>query len=126
MAAAVPRYQARLAVPDGQRSLAIQLPRFQVKHTLIISLIFGTLTFAAALYYVEQQVQLRTLNYDIIALKYQKKALIEQQKTLQLQLDQLKRLDSIEADMLKQGFVPVEEGQIRIVSADEQLQDNHQ
>ncbi len=118
MATAVPRYQTRLGVPDGQRSMAIQFPRFYVKPTIIISLLFGLLTFAAALYYVEQQVRLRTLNYDIIALKQEKKAFDEQQKTLQLQLDQLKRLDAIEADMLKMGFVPVEEGQIRIISLD--------
>ena len=118
MATAVPRYQARLGVPDGQRSMAIQFPRVHVKPTIIISLLFGLLTFAAALYYVEQQVQLRTLNYDIIALKQEKKEFGEQQKTLQLQLHQLKRLDAIEADMLKLGFVPVEEGQIRIISLD--------
>jgi len=116
MATAVPRYQTRLGVPDGQRSMAIQFPRVHVKPTIIISLLFGLLTFAAALYYVEQQVRLRTLNYDIIALKQEKKTFVEQQKTLQLQLDQLKRLDAIEADMLKMGFVPVEEGQIRIIS----------
>lgn len=118
MATAVPRYQTRLGVPDGQRSMAIQFPRVHVKPTIIISLLFGLLTFAAALYYVEQQVRLRTLNYDIIALKQEKKTFVEQQKTLQLQLDQLKRLDAIEADMLKMGFVPVEEGQIRIISLD--------
>ena len=28
---------------------------------------------------------------------------------MQLQLDQLKRLDKIEVEMLKQGFIPVEE-----------------
>lgn len=120
MAAAIPRYQARLSVPEQQRPLfAVQLPKFRVKRTIVIILLFGTLTFAGALYYVEQQVRLRTLNYDIIALKQQKQELTEQQKTLQLQLDQLKRLDVIEADMLKKGFVPVEEGQIRIVSPEQ-------
>ena len=75
----------------------------------------SALTFIAALYYVEQQVRLRTLNYDIIELKKQRKQLIEQHKTLQLQLDQAKRLDTIEEEMIKRGFVPVEKDQIRIV-----------
>jgi hypothetical protein len=117
MATAIPRYQARLGVSEQPRHLfAVQLPQFWMKRTVVITLLFGTLTFAGALYYVEQHVRLRTLNYEIIALKQRKKELIEQQKTLQLQLDQLKRLDVIEADMLKKGFVPVEEGQIRIIS----------
>lgn len=120
MATAVPRYQSRLGVSDGQRPLALSWPKFQIKRTLIVSVLFGICTFAAALLYVEQHVQVRTLNYDIIALKHRKKELIEQQKTLQLQFDQLKRLDAIEADMLKQGFVPVEEGQIRIITPDEE------
>lgn len=115
MATAITRYQSRLNVSEQQRMTTISFPKFQAKRTLIVTLLFSVLTFAAALYYVEQQVRLRTLNYEIIALKQKKKALIEQQKTLQLQLDQLKGLDVIEADMIKKGFVPVEEGQIRII-----------
>jgi regulator of replication initiation timing len=77
--------------------------------------VFSVLTFMAALYYVEQQVQLRTLNYEIIELKQQKNLLLEQRKTLQLELDQSKQLDKIEEDMRKRGFVPVAEDQIRVV-----------
>jgi len=77
--------------------------------------VFSVLTFMAALYYVEQQVQLRTLNYEIIELKQQKNLLLEQRKTLQLELDQSKQLNKIEEDMRKRGFVPVAEDQIRVV-----------
>ena len=78
-------------------------------------LIFFALIFLLALYYVEQQVHLQTLNYKIIELKEQKKTLLGKYKTNQLQLHQLKRLDRIEQEMRKRGFVPVEENQIRIV-----------
>lgn len=116
MATAVPRYQGRMNVQQDRAPLTFRLPFFQMKRTTLISFVFGMLTFAAALYYVEQHVQLRSLNYDIIALKEQRKALLEEQKTLQLRLDQFQRLDLIEAEMLDRGFVPVAEGQIRIVT----------
>lgn len=77
--------------------------------------VFSALTFITALYYVEQQIRLRNLNYNIIELKKQRKQLIEQHKTLQLQFDQARRLDKIEEEMTKRGFVPVEKDQIRLV-----------
>jgi len=78
-------------------------------------LLFMCLMFLSALYYVEQQIQLQQLNYQIIALKQQKKELIEQQKTYQLQLHQLTRLDQIEHVMRQQGFAPIGKEQLRIV-----------
>lgn len=86
-----------------------------VKPSVLLMFLCIALTFVTALYYVEQQLRLRNLNYDIIALKQQQKQLLEQQKTLQLQLDQAKRLEKIEDDMKRLGFVPVAESQIRIV-----------
>lgn len=88
---------------------------FRLRRTVLLTFLFSALTFIAALYYVEQQLQLRALNYDIIELKQQKKQLIEQHKTAQLQLDQLKRLDQIEEEMKRRGFAPVAEAQIRMV-----------
>ena len=120
MASVTTRYGSRVVSLESQHILPWPMKKLQVKRTVILTLIFSTLTFAGALYYVEQQVRLRTLNYEIIALKQQKKELVEQQKTLQLLLDQSKRLDVIEAEMSRQGFVPVEERQIRIVKTHEQ------
>lgn len=92
-----------------------RLRMFSIRKSVLLMLVFWGLIFLAALYYVEQQVQLQTLNYTIIELKQQRKALFEQYKTSQLQLHQLKRLESIEQELQKQGFVPIEEHQIRIV-----------
>jgi hypothetical protein len=95
--------------------VAWRLRMFSIRKSVLLTLVFWVLIFFAAFYYVEQQVQLQTLNYKIIELKQQKKALLEQYKTYQVQLHQLKRLESIEQELQKQGFVPVEEHQIRIV-----------
>lgn len=73
------------------------------------------LMFLSALYYVEQQIQLQQLNYKIIALKQQKKEMTEQQKTYQLELHQLTRLDRIEQEMRERGFAPIAKEQLRIV-----------
>jgi hypothetical protein len=77
--------------------------------------IFIVLIFLSAFYYVEQQVRLQTLNYTIIELKKRKKELLKDQKTAQLELHQLKRLDRIEQNMRQRGFIPVEKEQIRVV-----------
>jgi len=98
-----------------QHPLRWGLGIFKLKKTTILMFVLSALTFIAALYYVEQQVRLRTLNYAIIELKQQKNLLVEQHKTLQLQLDQSKRLEKIEKEMTKRGFAPVAENQIRIV-----------
>jgi hypothetical protein len=105
----------RLKYPEFHHPLASRFGVFKFKKSIVLMFVFSALTFIAALYYVEQQVQLRTLNYEIIELKKQKNLLIEQRKTLQLELDQSKRLDKIEEEMRKRGFIPVEENQIRVV-----------
>ena len=64
--------------------------------------VFSALTFIVALYYVEQQVRLRTLNYEIIELKKQRKQLIEQQQS---RIARLKRI----RDELKQHTVKLQE-----------------
>jgi hypothetical protein len=115
MATATTRYGTQLVPLERQRILQWPMKKLRVKRTVVLVLLFSALTFLGALYYVEQQIRLRTLNYDIIALKERKKQLVEEQKTLQLRLDQSKRLDTIEAEMRKHGFVPVEDRQIRIV-----------
>lgn len=115
MATATTRYGTQLVSLERQHILQWPMKKLRVKRTVVLALLLSALTFLGALYYVEQQIRLRTLNYEIIALKEQKKKLVEQQKTFQLQLDQSKRLDAIEAEMSKQGFVPVEDRQIRIV-----------
>jgi hypothetical protein len=104
-----------LEYPGSRRPLRFRFGVFNLKRTVLLMFVFSVLTFMAALYYVEQQVQLRTLNYEIIELKQQKNLLLEQRKTLQLELDQSKQLDKIEEDMRKRGFVPVAEDQIRVV-----------
>jgi hypothetical protein len=105
----------RLKYPELHHSLRFRFGIFKLKKIVVLMFVLSALTFIAALYYVEQQVRLRTLNYEIIELKTQKNLLLEQHKTLQLQLDQSKRLDKIEEEMKRRGFVPVAEGQIRIV-----------
>ncbi len=114
---AVPTKSAdfRLKYPELQPPLKFRFGVFKLKKSVVFMFVFSALTFIAALYYVEQQVRLRTLNYEIIELKNQKNSLIEHRKTLQLQLDQSKQLDKIEKEMRKRGFVPVEKDQIRIV-----------
>ena len=93
----------------------IRFGRISIKKSSAFMLVFMGLTFLSALYYVEQQIQLQQLNYKIIELKQQRKELIEQQKTYQLQLHQLTRLDRIEQKMRNQGFIPVEKEQLRII-----------
>jgi hypothetical protein len=105
----------RIKYPRLDQPIQWRLGVFSIKKSVILMLMFWVLIFLSAFYYVEQQVRLQTLNYTIIELKKQKNALIEQRKTYQLQLHQLKRLDVIEKDMEKEGFVPAEEEQIRIV-----------
>lgn len=105
----------RVKYPELYHALNFRLGVFTLRKSVVLMLIFWALIFFSALYYVEQQVRLQTLNYKIIELKQQKKVLLEQYKTNQLQLHQLKRLDRIEPAMRKQGFVPVEEEQIHIV-----------
>jgi hypothetical protein len=104
-----------LEYPGSRRPSRFRFGVFKLKRTVLLMFVFSVLTFMAALYYVEQQVQLRTLNYEIIELKQQKNLLLEQRKTLQLELDQSKQLDKIEEDMRKRSFVPVAEDQIRVV-----------
>ena len=115
MAAPTKSIDYRIKYPELHHPLRFRFGVFKLKKSAILMFVLSALTFIAALYYVEQQVRLRTLNYEIIELKKQKKLLIEQHKTLQLQLDQAKRLDKIEEEMTKRGFVPVEKAQIRIV-----------
>jgi hypothetical protein len=115
MAAPTKSIDYRTKSPEIHYPLRFRFGFFKFKKSTVLMFVFSALTFIAALYYVEQQVRLRTLNYEIIELKKQRKQLIEQHKTLQLQLDQAKRLDTIEEEMTKRGFVPVEKDQIRIV-----------
>ena len=105
----------RIKYPGLERPLGFRFGVFNIRKSVFLMLLFSLLIFILALYHVEQQVRLQTLNYEIIELKKQKKTLLEQYKTYQLQLHKLKRLDRIEQEMRKQGFVPVEEEQIRIV-----------
>jgi uncharacterized protein YcbK (DUF882 family) len=104
-----------LKYPMLNTPMSSRIGRLKLKASVALMLVFSVLTFITALYYVRQQVRLRTLNYEIIELKKHKKELIEQQKTYQLQLDQLKRLDQIERDVRKKGFVPVDKDQIHVV-----------
>ncbi len=106
---------SRIKYPELHRSLDFRVNVFNLKKSVVLMLVFWTLIFFSALYYVEQQVRLQTLNYKIIEVKKQKKILLGHYKTYQLQLHQLKRLDRIEREMQKQGFVPLEEEQIRII-----------
>lgn len=114
MARAVKRKEVGMKPPEIQPPLRMK-GVWHIKRTAVLMFLFIALTFVAALYYVEQQVRLRTLNYEIIELKQHQKQLVEYQKTLQLRLDQLQQLDKIEAEMTRQGFEPVQETQIRII-----------
>jgi len=115
MAAPTKSTDYRIKYPALNHPLGFWFGVFKLKKSAILMFVISAFTFVAALYYVEQQVRLRNLNYEIIKIKGQKKLLIEQHKTLQLQLDQAKRLDKIEEEMTKRGFIPVEKDQIRIV-----------
>lgn len=115
MAASMKSLETRLKFFRLDQPVIWRLPRFSIRKSVMFMLLFWVLIFLAAFYYVEQQVQLHALNYEIIELKQQKKALGEQSETLQVQLHQLKRLESVEQALQKQGFAPVEEHQIRIV-----------
>jgi response regulator of citrate/malate metabolism len=86
-----------------------------LKKSVLLLLTFSILIFLSALSYVEQQLRLQRLNYEIIELKKQKRLLVEQQKTSQLQLDQLRSLERIEREVKRQGFVPIGKEQLRIV-----------
>jgi hypothetical protein len=113
MAAEVIQFQRK--VQESSQGWGIRIGKFSLRKSSALLLLFMCLMFLSALYYVEQQVQLQRLNYKIIALKQQKKELIEQQKTYQLQLHQLPRLDRVEQDVRAQGFAPIEKEQLRIV-----------
>ncbi len=105
----------RFKYSEPQRVIDLKTGVSDFRGSVVLMVVLWVLIFLSALYYVEQQVRLRNLNYNIIELKKQKKLLLEHHKTYQLQLHQLKRLDRIEQEMRKRGFVPVEEDQIRIV-----------
>ncbi len=105
----------RVQSPQIERVLHFRLSDLRIRGAALLLVVFWVLIFLSALYYVEQQVRLQGLNYSIIELKKQHKSLLEQHKTYQLQLHQTKRLDRVEREMSKRGFVPVEEHQIRIV-----------
>ena len=115
MAASIKNLEMRLKFFRLDQPVTWRFQRFSIRKSILLMLLFWVLIFLAAFYYVEQQVQLHALNYEIIELKQQKKALSEESETLQVQLHQLKRLESIEQELQKQGFAPVEERQIRIV-----------
>jgi len=100
---------------DAPAAFRWRLGTMAARKTVILMSVFSILTFVGAFYYVQQQVRLRSLNYEIIELKRQKQALTEQSKTLQLRLDQAKQLDLIEKELRKQGFVPLQKDQIRII-----------
>lgn len=100
---------------ESSQGWSIRIGKFSLKKSSALMLLLMCLMFLSALYYVEQQIQLQQLNYKIIELKQQRKELIEQQKTYQLQLHQLTRLDRIEQKMRNQGFIPVEKEQLRII-----------
>jgi hypothetical protein len=109
-------------LPDYRMKTPVRPPTLElwygvqhISRVTVVMFLLCALTFISTLYYVEQQLRLRSLNYAIIDLKQRKQELIEQQKTLQLQLDQAKQLDKIEAEMQKRGFVPVQETQIRLI-----------
>ena len=100
---------------ESSQGWSIRIGKFSLKKSSALMLLLMCLMFLSALYYVEQQIQLQQLNYKIIALKQQKKELIEQQKTYQLQLHQLTRLDRIEREAKERGFAPIAKEQLRIV-----------
>ncbi|PID57212.1 hypothetical protein CSB45_08260 [candidate division KSB3 bacterium] len=99
----------------GLQSLSERWKDTVLKKSVLVMLLFSILIFATALYYVEQQVRLQTLNYDIIELKNHRKLLVEQQRSYQLQLDRLKNLERVERQAKMRGFVPIEKEQLRIV-----------
>lgn len=115
MATPIKSLEYPVKYPDISQALKFRIGLVKPRTSVIVMVILLLLSFATALYYVNQQLQLQTLNYEIIELKQQKKTLLEQQRTYQLQLHQLTRLDRIEEEMKKQGFLPVAEEQIRVI-----------
>ncbi|HWP49711.1 MAG TPA: hypothetical protein VNM22_21325 [Candidatus Limnocylindrales bacterium] len=77
--------------------------------------IWGLLLLGVLLLYVEQQIRLNTLNYEIIALKEKKRKLEEEKKAYELELNSLKILTSIESKARQQGLVLPKKGQIQFV-----------
>ena len=115
MASSTKTIDPRTRFAGGVQSLSGRWRLAALRKSVLLMLVFSILIFVTALYYVEQQVRLQKLNYEIIELKKQKKLLVEQQKTSQLQLDQLKSLERIEREVKARGFVPLEKEQLRIV-----------
>ena len=115
MASSTKTFEPRTRIVGGFQSLSGRWKQIALKRSVLLLLIFSILIFLTALYYVEQQVRLQKLNYEIVELKKQKSLLAEQQKTYQLQLDQLKSLERIEREVKARGFVPIEKEQLRIV-----------
>jgi hypothetical protein len=76
-------------------------------------IIFGIFILGVSLLYVEQQIRLSGLNYEIIALKEKKQKLKEEKKAYELELNSLRMLTIIEAKARQLGLMPPEKGQIR-------------
>lgn len=115
MASSTKIFDPRTKFVEGIQPMSGRWSQMALKKSILLMLTFSILIFLTALYYVGQQVRLQKLNYEIIELKNQKKLLVEQQKTSQLQLDQLKSLERIEQKIKGRGFVPVEKEQLRLV-----------
>jgi hypothetical protein len=86
--------------------------------------IWGLLLLGVLLLYVEQQIRLNTLNYEIIALKEKKRKLEEEKKAYELELNSLKILTSIESKARQQGLVLPKKGQIQFVDIQKMV--NHE
>lgn len=115
MASSTRTFDSRTKFAEGIQMLIGRWKQMALKKTVLLLLTFSILIFLTALYYVEQQISLQKLNYEIVDLKKQKRLLVEQQKTYQLQLHQLKNLEQIEHDVKSRGFTPIEKEQLRIV-----------
>lgn len=77
--------------------------------------IWGLFLLGALLLYVEQQIRLNTLNYEIIALKEKKQKLEEEKKAYEVELNSLKILTTIESKARQQGLVLPKKGQIQFI-----------
>ncbi len=115
MAGSTKTFDSRMRFAGDTQAQAGRWGQIALKKSVLLMLIFSIFIFLTALYYVDRQVRLQKLNYEIIELKRQKKLLVERQKTNQLQLDQSKNLERIEKDVKARGFVPIEKEQLRIV-----------
>lgn len=111
MATTVKSFNRRVVSRDKKKEITPLGFRRFLPHSIMGILILGIL-----LLYVEQQIRLNALNYEIITLKEKKKKLEEKKKAYELELNSLKILTIVEFKATQQGLVLPQKGQIQFMN----------